>query len=73
MKKINITTGALVIYLLVMSVVGWPGSKPDPDYTQYALVIGISLVVIFLLRFVQIKRLKSREKLRNEIQSGKKD
>ena len=33
MKKINITTGVLVIYLIVMSVWGWPGKQPDPDWS----------------------------------------
>ena len=28
MKKINITTGVLVIYLIVMSVWGWPARAP---------------------------------------------
>ena len=31
MKKINITTGVLLVYLLVMCVWGWPGKQPDPD------------------------------------------
>ena len=31
MKKINITTAVLLIYLIVMSVIGWPGKKADPD------------------------------------------
>lgn len=66
MKKINITTGALLVYLIVMSVIGWPGNKPEPDYTQYSLVIAVSFGIILLLRFVQIKRLKTREKLREE-------
>jgi len=66
MKKVNITTGVLVVYLVVMSIVGWPGNKPEPDYTQYALVIAVSLGVIFLLRFVQIKRLRSREERRKD-------
>lgn len=66
MKKINITSIVLLIYLIVMSVIGWPGSKPNPDWPQYFLIIGLTLAVIFLLRFVQVKRLKTREKLRNE-------
>ena len=36
MKKINITTGVLVIYLIVMSVWGWPGKQPDPDWARHA-------------------------------------
>lgn len=66
MKKINFTTGILLVYLLVMAVIGWPGKKPDPDYVQYGIVIGLSIGVILLLRFVQIKRLRSREKARGE-------
>lgn len=66
MKKVNITTAVLVVYLIVMSVVGWPGNKPEANFTQYSLTIAISLGIIFLLRFVQIKRFKSREKIREE-------
>lgn len=64
MKKINITTAVLLIYLAVMCVIGWPGKKPDPNFTEYFCIMGISLLVIGLLRFVQIKRFKIREKAR---------
>lgn len=66
MKKVNITTAILSVYLVVMCVIGWPGKQAEPDYAQYVLVIVASLVVIFLLRFVQIKRLKIREKEKEE-------
>ena len=55
MKNINITTGVLVIYLIVMSVWGWPGKPPDPD-----------LFVILLLRYLQVKRMKMRDKWKEE-------
>ena len=29
MKKINITTIALLVYLIVMSIIGWPGNIPE--------------------------------------------
>lgn len=66
MKRINITSIVLLIYLVIMSVIGWPGNKPNPNYLEYSIIIGITLVVIILLRFMQIKRLKSREKFREE-------
>lgn len=66
MKKINITTGILLIYLIVMSIWGWPGKLPDPDWLQYFLVMGLSLIVIFLLRYLQIKRKKMRDKWKEE-------
>ncbi|MBC8602716.1 hypothetical protein H8784_13440 [Parabacteroides acidifaciens] len=69
MKKINITTAVLLIYLIVMSVIGWPGKKADPDYVQYFCVIGVTVLVIGFLRFLQIKRLKIREKMKD----GKKE
>ncbi|GHV48406.1 hypothetical protein FACS1894181_04020 [Bacteroidia bacterium] len=65
MKKINITTGLLLAYLAVMSVIGWPGKEPEPDWGQYFLVAGITLGVILLLRFIQVYRLKLREKQKN--------
>lgn len=35
MKKINITTIALLVYLIVMSIIGWPGNNPGNNYTEY--------------------------------------
>ena len=65
MKKVNITTAVLLIYLIVMSIIGWPG-KADPDYVQYFGVIAATVLVIGLLRFLQIKRLKIRDKMKDE-------
>ncbi|MBE6302184.1 MAG: hypothetical protein E7085_10120 [Parabacteroides distasonis] len=62
MKRINITTIALLIYLVIMSIICYPKNQVNPDYIQYYSVIGVTLVTIFLLRFLQIKRLKNREK-----------
>ena len=52
MKKINITTIALLVYLIVMSIIGWPGNNPGNSYTEYFLMIGATLV----------KRLRMRDK-----------
>lgn len=65
MKKINITTAVLAIYLIVMSIIGWPGKQAEPDYVQYFCVIGATILVIILLRFLQIKRHRIREKRNN--------
>jgi Na+(H+)/acetate symporter ActP len=65
MKKINITSAVLLVYLLVMSVIGWR-NMPAIGWVQYCLVIGLTLGAIFLLRFVQIKRFRSREKIKKE-------
>ena len=32
MKKINITTIALLVYLIVMSIIGWPGNNSGNNY-----------------------------------------
>jgi cytochrome c biogenesis protein CcdA len=66
MKKINIISGLLLVYLVVMSVIGWPGKDAEPDYVRYFLVMGATLVVILLLRFLQIRRFKLREKWKKE-------
>ncbi|MDR1259673.1 MAG: hypothetical protein LBK65_10450 [Tannerellaceae bacterium] len=65
MKKANIISVLLLAYLIVMSIIGWPGRKPDPDYVQYFVIIGISLVAIILLRLLQIRRTRWREKQKN--------
>lgn len=61
MKKINITSAVLLIYLIVMSVIGWPGRNPNNTYMEYFCMIGITLVVICLLRYLQIRRMKMRD------------
>lgn len=66
MKKINITTAVLLIYLFIMGIIGWPGRQPDPDYVQYFGVIVATILFIILLRIIQIKRLK----IRNEMKKG---
>ena len=62
MKKINITAIALLVYLLVMSIIGWPGDNPSNSYTEYFLIIGATPVIIILLRYLQVKRLRMRDK-----------
>lgn len=64
MKRINLTTLVLLLYLAVMSVIGWPGNRPDASYTGYFAVIGATLAIIFLLRYLQIKRWKMRQQRR---------
>ena len=73
MKRVNILTIALLAYLLVMSVIGWPGrNNSNISYTEYFIVIGVSIVVILLLRYLRIKLLKIRGK-QKEDKSPKKD
>ena len=66
MKKINILTIALLAYLLIMSVIGWPGRNESLNYTEYFIVIGVSVVAIFLLRFLRIKIYNMRNKQKDE-------
>jgi len=62
MKKINILTIVLLGYLLIMSIIGWPGRNNNINYTEYFIVIGVSVVVIFLLRFLRVRLFKMRNK-----------
>ena len=55
-----------MIYLIVMSIIGCPGKQADPNYVQYFGVIAATVLVIGLLRFLQIKRLKIRDKMKDE-------
>lgn len=66
MKKINLISGFLVIYLIVMGVLYWPGNNPQEGYGKYLLVLGGTLLIIIVLRIIQIKRLKMRDKWRKE-------
>ena len=63
MKRVNILTIVLLGYLLVMSVIGWPGRNNNSlGYTEYFIAIGVSVVVILLLRYLRIRLLKMRNK-----------
>lgn len=66
MKKINLTTFFLMVYLIAISIVAWPGKKPAGNYTEYGCILGATFVIIVVLRLIQIKRLKMREKRRKE-------
>lgn len=66
MKKINITTALLCIYLLVVGVLYWPGKNPQIDDTTYYTVLGGTVFIIIVLRIIQIRRLKLREKWNKE-------
>jgi quinol-cytochrome oxidoreductase complex cytochrome b subunit len=66
MKRVNITSLILVIYVIVMAVIGWPGNDPEKGYTEYIIIILVSLGIIGLLRYVQIKRFKNREEMKKE-------
>ena len=65
MKKINILTIVLLAYLLIMSIIGWPGRDERRSYTEYFIVIGVSVVVIFVLRYLRIRIYKMRNKRNN--------
>ncbi|MDR1723505.1 MAG: hypothetical protein LBR84_06165 [Tannerella sp.] len=69
MKKHDILTIALLVYLLVMSYIGWPGRNNSMNYTEYFIVIAISIVMIFLLRYLRLKVDRMRKKKeKDEIQ-----
>lgn len=68
MKKINIMTLALLAYLLIMSYIGWPGRNNSLNYTEYFIVIGVTVAVILLLRFLRIRLLKMRNKQKEDKQ-----
>ena len=66
MKKINILTIILLGYLLIMSIIGWPGRNGSLNYTEYFIVIGVSVLIILLLRYFRIKIFKMRNKRKEE-------
>ncbi len=61
MKKRNIITIILLIYLDIMAYIGWPNYIDEGRYWEYAGIIAGTLVAIFALRYVQGKK----EKMRN--------
>ncbi len=68
MKRINITTAILSIYVIVMGVLYWPGSNPTIDYPSYFIVLGGTAFITVVLRIIQIRRLKLREQWKKELE-----
>ena len=58
MKKRNIITIILLIYLGIMAYIGWPNYIDEGRYWEYAGIIAGTLVAIFALRYVQGKKEK---------------
>ncbi|HIX27726.1 MAG TPA: hypothetical protein H9859_08860 [Candidatus Barnesiella excrementigallinarum] len=63
MKRYNIIPLLLIIYLAVMAYFG-RGMLLSGNYWEYFSIIGITLLIIFVLRWA----LKRREKMREERQ-----
>ena len=66
MKRINITTVLLCVYLLVIGVLYWPGKNPTVDYTTYYTVLAGTAFIIVVLRIIQTRRLRIREEWKKE-------
>lgn len=64
MKKSNLITIILLIYLGVMAYIGWPKFIEAGQYAEYFAIILVTLIVIFLLRVV----LRKKERLKRERQ-----
>ena len=66
MKKRNIITIILLIYLGIMAYIGWPNYIDEGRYWEYAGIIAGTLVAIFALRYVQGKKDKMRNYYKEE-------
>lgn len=64
MKKSNLITIILLIYLGVMAYIGWPKFIEGRPIRRYFAIILVTLIVIFLLRVV----LRKKERLKRERQ-----
>lgn len=56
----------LFIYLGVVGLITWPGRNPHIAWSDYFVMLGATAFVIVLLRFVQVQRLRGKEKTKNE-------
>ena len=66
MKKRNIITIIILIYLGIMAYIGWPNYIDEGRYWEYAGIIAGTLVAIFALRYVQGKKEKMRNYYKEE-------
>lgn len=64
MKRYNLITGLLLIYLIAMAIYGWERFSSEGQYLEYFGIIGITLIIIFVLRIVLKRKNKFREETR---------
>ena len=56
MKRYNLITGLLLIYLIVMAFFGWEKFSNEGKYLEYFGIIGVTLIIIFKFREETRKR-----------------
>lgn len=71
LKKHIVLPIVLLIYLLVMSIIGFDEFRAG-NYLYYFGIIGITLLVIFLLYFNLKKKDKLRQEREDDIKRNKK-
>ena len=64
MKRYDLITGLLLIYLIVMAFFGWEKFSNEGKYLEYFGIIGVTLIIIFILRIVLKRKNKFREETR---------
>lgn len=60
MKRANIISIVLLIYLAVLSALAYPTYQQSGDWTRYVLIIIGQLAIIYFLRYFSLKREQKR-------------
>ena len=61
MKKINLTTLVLSLYLVGISIYSYPKIGVDASLGEYVGVIVSTALIIIFLRFLQIRKYNSKK------------
>lgn len=69
-KRYNLITVVLVIYLAVMSYMGYDTYMQEARYWEFYGIIAATIVVIYFMRKALIKRDAARAKRRREREEG---
>lgn len=56
----------LLVYISVMAVMAFPRYRESGNWGQFAIVIGVCLIIIVVLYFVYKRREKLRDKFNNK-------
>ncbi len=60
-----ILPAAIVIYALVMGVMSYPRYRESGNWSEFALIMGVCLVIAVLLYFILKRKQHIREKFKN--------
>jgi hypothetical protein len=71
MKKANVISVLLTVYLIVLAVLAFPTYQANGEWIRYVLIVTGQLLIIFLLRYFAIRRERMKRGRESDLSAKK--